>query len=192
MSAVEVAATLRPGAIRVIAINRSHELVPWAEVLYAADSGFWRAYSNARKFDGWRFCADEYVRLLDSGIYPVTIARKPDKTRLSEMIRQPVGTVGYGGNSGFQAVNLAAQFGASKILLCLDYSGSHWHPDHSRALRNPTAAELKVWATHLDRQAKTFKSWGIEVFNVARHSILKAYPYAESSLFNPVECTLPA
>jgi hypothetical protein len=192
MSAKDVAATLRPGAVRAIAVNRSFELVPWAEVLYAADSGFWRAYPRARKFDGWRFCADDHIRYVDAGVYPVTIAKGPTKLRLTEMIRQPVGTVGYGGNSGFQAVNLAAQFGASKILLCLDYHGPHWHPDHGPGLRNPRDSEFRQWANDLDRQAGILRSWGIEVINVARNSILRAYPYADCSLFNPNECPLSA
>lgn len=192
-SAKGVAETLRPGAVRVIAINRSFELVPEAEVLYGADSGFWRHYPGARAFKGWRFCADDHVRYFDAGIYPVIIAKNPRTgTRLSELIRQPVGTVGYGGNSGFQAVNLAAQFGARRILLCLDYTGNHWHKDHPPVLRNPTPAQLGHWAKDLDRQSKTLVDWGIEVFNVAPASILKAYPYADCGLFNSDERSLSA
>lgn len=192
-SAREVAARLKPGVVRVIALNRSHELVPWAEVLYAADSGFWRQYATARAFKGWRFCADEHVRYLDAGIYPVTIARDP-KTglRRTAMIDGPIGTVGYGGNSGYQAVNLAAQFGASRILLCLDYGGKHWHEDHPRTLRNPTAAQFREWSRHLDAAAPTLASWGIEVLNVAPASALRAYQHADCRVFDPDERALPA
>lgn len=182
-SAADVAAVLRPGCMRVIAINRSHELVPWAEVLYAADSGFWRQYADARAFKGLKYCADNHVRYFGSNIGTVTIARDPRGLRLTEMVRKTIGVVGYGGNSGFQAVNLAAQFGASRILLCLDYQGSHWHEDHPNVLRNPTSSQFRSWACDLDRQAPILRSWGIEVFNVARNSILKAYPYADCSLF---------
>jgi hypothetical protein len=177
----------------VIAINRSYELFPWAEVLYAADSGFWREYADARRFRGWRYSADDTIRHVDPSITPVTIARCPRKgTRLTEMVRGPVGTVGYGANSGFQAVNLAAQFGASRILLCLDYRGAHWHPDHSLRLRNPMPKQLAQWARDLDSQAETLRAWNIEVINVAPNSALKAYPYADSRLFNKDECSLPA
>jgi hypothetical protein len=178
--------------VRVIAINRSIELVPWADVLYAADAGFWRHYANARAFTGWRFCADKHARYMDAGIYPVTIARDKRGMRVNEMIKGPIGTVGAGGNSGFQAVNLAVQFGASRILLCLDYRGKHWHPDHPTSLRNPDAAQLRNWANFLDGQAATLRAWGVEVVNVAKNSALRAFPYADSSLFNPDECALPA
>lgn len=191
-SARDVVATLRPGAVRVIAVNRSFELAPWAEVLYAGDASFWRHYPGARVFDGWRFCADDYVHYFGADIHPVTIARGRDKLRLTAMIRQPVGTIGFGGNSGFQAVNLAAQFGASRILLCLDYRGKHWHPDHPPALRNPSDGQLGVWARDLDKQAGTLKSWGIEVVNVAKNSSLRAYPYADCNLFNSKQCPLSA
>lgn len=192
-SAKVVAGILRPGAVRVIAINRSHELVPWAEVLYAADSGFWRHYKDARKFKGWRYCADDTIRYADPTVTPVTIARDPRKgMRVNEMIRAPIGMVGAGGNSGFQAVNLAVQFGASRILLCLDYRGKHWHPDHPISLRNPDGHQLKTWADHLDRQAPLLKSWGVEMINVAKNSALKAFPYADCGLFNSNECSLPA
>lgn len=192
-SAATVAAALRPGSVRVIAINRSHELVPWAEVLYAADSGFWREYPAARAFKGWRYCADDHIRYIDPGITPVTIARCPKKgTRLTQMIKGPIGTVGYGGNSGFQAVNLALQFGASRILLCLDYVGKHWHPDHSLRLRNPTSRQLADWARDLDSQAEKLRAFGVEVLNVAPKSILKAFKYADCGLFNKDECSLSA
>lgn len=191
-SAKLVADVLRPGSVRVIAINRSFELMPWAEVLYGADAGFWMAYPDARKFAGWKFAADQHARRIDAGIVPVTIARDPrTRAHRMEMVRGPVGTVGSGANSGFQAVNLAAQFGASRILLCLDYRGDHWHGDHVRSLRNPTPDQLRTWARWLDQQARVLASWGIEVISVAKNSTLKAYPYADCSLFNSDECSLP-
>lgn len=182
---------LKPGAVRVIAINRSYELFQWAEVLYAADSGFWREYRDARAFKGWRYSADDSIRSIAPDVTPVTIARdRRTNARLTEMVRGPVGVVGYGGNSGFQAVNLAAQFGAARILLCLDYCGKHWHPDHSKRLRNPTPSQLAQWARDLDSQAETLCAWGIEVLNVAPKSALKAYRYADCGLFNSDECSL--
>jgi hypothetical protein len=45
-------------------------------------------------------------------ILKATIVRDHDR-----MLFEEVGVVGWGGNSGFHAVNLAAQFGAKKILL---------------------------------------------------------------------------
>lgn len=179
--------------MRVLTINKSFELAPWADVLYAADYGFWRQYEAARKFKGWRYAAEDSVRYLDAGIYPVTIARDPKNgLRIDQMVKGPIGTVGNGGNSGFQAVNLAVQFGASRILLCLDYRGKHWHPDHPRTLRNPTDGQLRAWAATMDKQASLLASWGVEVVNVAPQSILRAYPHADSRLFDPNPGPLPA
>lgn len=188
-----VAEMVPPGSVRTIAINRSFELVPWAECLYAADSGFWSTYPAASKFDGWKFCADPHVRYINGNVYPVTISADPRTgTRSTEMIKGPVGTIGGGSNSGFQAVNLAAQFGASRILLCLDYRGKHWHEDHPRSLRNPEQKQLRDWANLLDRQASLLASWGIEVLNMAPDSALRAFKNADRSLFNSDECALSA
>lgn len=192
-SARMVAEMVPPGAVRAIAVNRSFELVPWAECLYAADSGFWSTYPAARRFDGWKFCADPHVRYIDANVYPVTISRDPRTgVRSSDMIRGPVGTIGGAGNSGFQAVNLAVQFGASKILLCLDYRGKHWHGDHPRSLRNPSDKQLGQWAGLLDRQASRLASWGIEVLNIAPQSALKAFKYGDGRLFDSDKCSLQA
>jgi len=183
---------ITPGSFRVIAVNRSYQLVPWAECLYAADAGFWKHY-KATGFKGWRFCADETIRYIDASVHAVKIARDPKDRRLTEMVAGPIGTVGFGGNSGYQAVNLAAQFGARRILLVgFDYCGAHWHPDHPKTLRNPTGAEFRRWAMDLDRAAGTLKSWGIEVLNLSPVSKLRAFPYADSRLFDSGQRPLSA
>jgi hypothetical protein len=52
------------------------------------------------------------------------------------------GVIGSGGNSGFQALNLALQFGARRVILVgfdLNLAGGvHWHGRTPR-LNNPTA-----------------------------------------------------
>jgi hypothetical protein len=58
-----------------------------------------------------------------------------------------------GGNSGYQAVNLALQWGAAEIILLgytmmLGANGkAHWHQDHRG--NNPTRDQLATWASHM-------------------------------------------
>jgi hypothetical protein len=88
-----------------------------------------------------------------------------------------VGTVGHGGNSGFQALNLAAQFGARRIVLIgYDFTGPHWHPNHAKPLANPHEEAMARWRGHLDAAAPLYKAWGVEVLNASPVSRLKAYP----------------
>lgn len=96
------------------------------------------------------------------------------------MLFDEVGLVGWGGNGGFHAVNLAAQFGARRIVLVgFDMTlanGVHWHGRHPAGLNNPSARNLAKWAATLDAAAPSLAERGIEVVNTAADSALEAYP----------------
>jgi hypothetical protein len=181
------------GRCRIIAVNLAHRLVPSADVLYAADSGFWRYYRDAHGFAGLKLAPeDQRVRLICNSVHDIIVLKDRSGRRVDAMQRDPVGVVGCGGgNSAFQAVNLAAQFGASKILLCgIDYCGDHWHGDHPTALRNPTQQQFQQWRRHMDGAAKALHGWGIDVVNLSGLSTLRAYPHVDpSSLFAHPEST---
>ena len=87
--------------------------------------------------------------------------------------------LGWGSNGGFQAINLAVQLGARRILLCgFDCSiekGIHFHGRHPAPLNNPRQASVDRWRAVLDAQAPFLESRGIEVINCAPHSRLTAY-----------------
>lgn len=100
------------------------------------------------------------------------------------------GVIGWGGNSGFQALNLAVQFGATRIAL-VGYDmttahGLHWHGSHERGLSNPTAKSTASWRGILDSQAARLAAAGIEVINTSPVSALENYRRAPlSDLFPP-------
>jgi hypothetical protein len=82
-----------------------------------------------------------------------------------------------GGTSAFQALNLAVQFGASRILLAgVDFVGDHFHGPHPPALRNPSQAQFTKWRMAFDAAAPTLTAWGVEVLNLSPISALTAYP----------------
>lgn len=93
---------------------------------------------------------------------------------------QPPGTIGRGGNSGFQALNLALQFGARRIVMVgFDMSarhGVHWHGAHGKGLVNPAAANLARWRRVLDAQAPALAALGVRVIVAGQESALTAYP----------------
>ncbi len=87
--------------------------------------------------------------------------------------------LGWGGNSGFHALNLAVQFGARRIVL-VGYdmtvrNGLHWHGAHPRGMNNPTETNTRRWARVLDDQAERIASLGVEVLNASPVSALTAY-----------------
>jgi hypothetical protein len=90
------------------------------------------------------------------------------------------GEIGWGGNGGFHAINLAIQWGAKRVVLlgidCSLEGGVHWHGRHGYGLNNPKVASVEKWRTRLDAQAPVLRRMGIEVVIGSPGSALTAYP----------------
>lgn len=159
------------GRVRAIAVNRSFELAPWADALYGADPTFWQHYPAAREFAGLRITSDDGAAR-HWGLRRITVEAGVHMLRLS-----PPGIVGSGGNSAFQALNLAVQWGARRILLLgLDLCGEHWHAAHPAPLKNPRAHTLAKWRRRFDHAADDLRRLGVDVINCSPSSALTAYP----------------
>src|SRR5690606_27869932 len=89
------------------------------------------------------------------------------------------GYVNSGGNSGYQAVNLAFHFGARRIvLLGFDMhrrDGGHWHGEHHGMLSAPES-HIAVWRREFDALAFDLKSEGVRVVNATEGSALECFP----------------
>lgn len=97
-------------------------------------------------------------------------------------------SISGGGNSGYQAVHLAATFGASKIvLLGFDMqrtgSRSHSHGDHLKPLRN--GSNFKLFMERFVPLARDLKARGVQVVNSSRSTALRCFPLV------PLEEALP-
>lgn len=93
------------------------------------------------------------------------------------------GKTGWGANSGFQALNLAAQFRPRRIVL-VGYDmridlGVHWHGRHRGSLNNPGQSTVITWRIALDGVAGDLAALGIEVLNASPVSALTAYPIVD-------------
>ena len=162
--------------IKVVAINTSFQLVPWADLLYACDGKWWELYKGVPDFHGLKVVHERTV-----------VAKFPELKRVevirfgNELITEPPGLLGAGGNSGFQALNLVVQFGVKKVILIgydmrVDYGG-HWHPRHPFPLSNPdAAANIPRWRKAVDGAARKLAQLRIEVVNCSMVSELVAYP----------------
>lgn len=156
---------------RVVVVNNSYELAPWADVLYAADRQWWAANPKARDFARLKVTSSQPVAtdvkfvpvmpLSDRGIHVLQYGR--------------TGVIGRGG-SGFQALNIALQFGAiGALLVGFDFRGKHWHEDHRPPLHNPPPQRLAMWASRLDSQAEGLAAHGVSVINASLGSALQAF-----------------
>lgn len=163
------------GMTRVVAVNDSYRLAPWADVLYACDAKFWKWQYRDHKDAITSFAGLRYALQPESRRYPgVQVLRNTGTTGLE---RDPSG-LRTGRNSGYQAINLAKHLGAKRILL-LGYDMSlgeggkkHFfgdHPDHGRP-------PLTVFRRHFPSIAQPLKDAGVEVLNCSRRSALTCFP----------------
>lgn len=166
-----VANTVR--GTRTIAINTTFQLAPWADMLYAADARWWKAYEKPIDGPSWRILGG------------IKVACEPTQYKEVHQIKNTgesgfdpdPGCVRIGGNSGYQAIHIAAHAGAKRILLCgFDMKGCHWHGRHPEPLRNHGEGIYARWLKNFDGLAKALNGLGIEVLNCTPGSALKAFP----------------
>lgn len=167
------------GRCRFIAVNQSWELAPWADILYGCDFRWWKAHDGVPKFEGLKVCIDVNATVKDEnnkrwGVQHIICEKNTDELLLH------AGKIGWGANSGFGAINIAAQLHVSSIILVgFDMSlhaGEHWHGIHPPKLGNPRESQLPRWRRSVDNAAPILAEIGIKVWNTALISGLKAYP----------------
>lgn len=157
-------------------INETWRLAPWADMLYACDHRWWKLRGPApEEFAGERVQGHIGNR---EGLWPGTWHGGVKAGCNDILIHGP--HIGGGGNSGFQAVNLAVRMGARRIVLLgfdMGHSGqAHWHADHGSGMSNPANAFLRRCALILDRQIGALQMLGIEAVNASRQTALVRWP----------------
>lgn len=136
-----------------IAVNNSWQLVPFAQVIYAGDCAWW----------------SQHIKSIDIPAERWTCSRSAaDKHKINFHYA-------YGAfNSGLRAIELAIEFGASKIILlgydCTVKYGKHWHEDHP-GTRNPNANKCNAWKKQFSRLAKSRAT----IINCSRVTALDCY-----------------
>jgi hypothetical protein len=166
------------GRLPVLAIKKNVELAPWADVVYGCDGPWWRHERGLPKFCGLKLCYD--VQACDEfGLRRVHI---PDKLS-NRLLFGQTGTIGAAGNSGFQALNLAAQFGATRILLigfdAHGRGGEHWYGRNNwNFANNPTEDNYRRWRHAFELALHDLTERGIDVINASMSSDLKCFPKA--------------
>lgn len=166
------------GRATVFAVKSTWRLAAWADALYACDRSWWIANDGVPDFRGLKFSPSPIVCSVYSDVTKVRLKAR------AAILTDEVGTIGCGlrsggGHSGFQAINLAVQFGAKRILLVgFDMTlanGAHWTDDY-RGVAPPDANRVESWRVAMDGCAAQFRDLGIEVVNCATASALTAYP----------------
>lgn len=168
--------SLLQNRIKVIAIKENIDLCPWADVVYGCDLHWWVHRRGLPTFKGLKIAYDcgAWTRFPD--LKKIEIKNKAS----DQILTETAGHIGSGGNSGFQALNIAVQFGACRILLIgfdmQDRSGAHWYGRNAwTGANNPSESNFRRWRATFDNNADRLRSLGIDVINASPISHLKAF-----------------
>jgi hypothetical protein len=167
------------GRLPVIAIKDNVDLAPWADVVYGCDAAWWRQRTGLARYPGLKISATR--RGIADAYRDIEIVKVEPAT--DQILFEPAGIIGSGGNSGFQALNLAVQFGADRILLIGfdmdDRSGTHWYGRNQGTGRsNPGELNFRRWRAAFVRSAPLLKEASVSVVNASPISKLACFPRA--------------
>jgi hypothetical protein len=182
MLRVDLAMLRRFRSWRVMVINNTWELIPWADVLYAGDGQWWERYGDeAAGFRGEKWTSDAHAAVRRS-LHWIRYRSGTGLCRESSCVHS-------GGNSGYRGINLAYHFGARRIvLLGFDMhrrEGGHWHGEHDGMLSAPES-HIAVWRREFDALAFDLKAEGVRVVNATEGTALTCFPQA--SLVEALKC----
>lgn len=134
-------------------------------MLYAADAQWWGVHAQtALNHPGLKLTSDKLV--------PYRQVVKLKQTGREGYDPTP-GCVRTGGNGGYQALHVAIQAGARRVLLLgYDMGGTHFFGKHTNGLRNTPDSTFAKWIPRF----AVFAGLGVEVINCALDSALPWFP----------------
>lgn len=174
------------GRMRVIAIKEAAvDLAPWADVAYGCDAAWWKYRRGLPGFRGLKVAWAPAVgaEFPDVHLIKIREARrsKPnDRKYVDEILTDTPGMVGSGCNSGFQAINLAIQFGVRRVVLVgFSLAGKHYYGRNEwPKAGNPTEAHFDDCRRAYEANVPVLRSLGVDVVNATPASTLTCFRHA--------------
>ena len=160
--------------LKVIAIKRNVELVPWADVVYGCDAAWWKSVNGLPDYSGLRLGWEETIW---PQLPQVNAIKIPDKVCDRLLVDTP-GVIGSGRNSGFQSLNIAVQFGSPRIMLIgVDVGGDgHWYGRNNWAqANNPDPSNFYRWKVAFSACPPLLKELNVEVVNTSMVTTLACF-----------------
>jgi len=155
------------GKGKLYAVKEAILYAPFADILYSADTDWWDLKDRWQSFTGKKWTVSSEAALK----YNLNHIEYDPKIIWSDK----QGLIASGGNSGFQAINLAYLHGAERIIL-LGYdmgykSQKHFFDKtHKRDSRN---SDYHKWLEHFEKASKVIP---IEIINCTRETSLECFP----------------
>ena len=158
---------VRGKADAVIAISNAIDLAPWADVLYSCDGKWWTWRQGMPSYTGLKYALKRDARKWASqGVQMLKHAGREGLAKAPDSLCD-------GGNSGYQAINLAVHMGAQRILLLgYDMRGDHFFGSHADKSRPNFGVCLAMFPTLV----KPLAAAGVEVINCTRKTAITCFP----------------
>jgi hypothetical protein len=187
------AARLRD-AVRVIAVNDMYLVAPWADVLYFADARWWdwhnggiekawawKKFSVEQQKAAFDSFAGQKVSIFGSGMQVkdpnvYMLLQAEGRSGLSTHPRELV----TGGNSGYQAVNIATLAGSKRVLLVgydMRFDGYKSHSHNGHPIKSASRTYSTEYVSKFATMNGSLPKLGVEVLNCTPGSALgKLFP----------------
>lgn len=164
---------------KVYAVSDAYRYVPTADVLYACDPEWWDIHEPKTRHipDRWtsdKKAAEKYGLNLMPGQHAESNGLLFDVTGYGII---------YGGNSGFQTINLAFAHGIRDALLLGFDMGhepdepSHFFGEHPTELQKPSP--YLMWIRHFNDAAPLIHAAGMNIVNCSRRTRLECFRWAK-------------
>lgn len=139
---------------RLCVIGNAFELVQKADILVAADRGWWLKHPAAMEFPARKVCNFNGVPDVEYAGMPADI------------------------NSGLLGLEIVARAGATKVRLYgFDMHGSHFFGEYANGLRNTTPGRRTVFNRQYAEWAVSHRS--MQIINCTPGSALACFPFEE-------------
>jgi hypothetical protein len=166
--------------IKTVVINESHQLAPWADVLYSCDHLWWAMRHNAVKdFKGLKVTQDPQAVMQFPELKKINLRNQHNPVKY--FLMDEWGEVGSGQGSGFQVVNWLAQLAVRGMALlgfdgCMIDNKIHWHGRHEGRLNNPNQSTFLGWKQWMENAAPKLRELNIEMVNCSMVSTIGCFP----------------
>lgn len=169
---------------KVVAVNDAWRLLKFADVLYTTDRGWWDVHGDI-EFNGERWASQAANLSIDDD---KRAWGKAETFRLNLVTASDgdtfcvePGRINYGNNSGFAAVNLAIQFGATEIRLVgfdMQRTGGreHFFGDHPAPLHN--GSDFAPFIRAFTNASKQMPQ-GVSIMQCTTETALRCFPMGE-------------
>jgi hypothetical protein len=169
---------------RLIAVNDAYRKFPYADVLYAGDADWWDLHQGCPTFEGekWSSHGSGNDKAWVQEKYGVHLIAGPRQFDAPGFSLHPA-TIHYGNCSGFQAINLAILFGATRIILIgfdlttpRDGTPRHFFGDHAVPAMNLSTYEYFIPA--FEQAARMLRTLAptVHIVNCSPRTALTCFP----------------